>query len=375
MRLAYIHNIAMPGPEANTVNVAKMCSAFASLGHDVTLIAAAGRDAHGDLGAHIRRFYDLQHPIKAASLPRGAERPALAALVGAAQARRLGADLVVTRAPHAALACCMAGLPTLLEVHADLAAFSRIGRLAFQRVLGHAKLLGVVVISDALAEILTRETPALAGRLYVAHDGADVHQHVAAPIAGARLSVGYVGRLYAGRGADIIAAAAALCPWADFHIVGGTNDEMSKLVNVALAPNLHCHGAVPHADVAARTAAFDVVVAPYQRSVIVADGRTDTARWMSPLKLFEYMAAGKAILASDLPSIRDILDDGETALLCTPDDAAVWAAALTRLRDDPNLRHRLGAAARAQLIAHYTWEKRAQRILDHFKADASAIAA
>ena len=71
---------------------------------------------------------------------------------------------------------------------------------------------------------------------------------------------------------------------------------------------------------------------------------------MSPLKVFEYMAAGKPVLASDIPALREILRDGETALLLPPGEPEAWAAAL-------------GARARAVFLSEYTWDARAARIL------------
>jgi glycosyltransferase involved in cell wall biosynthesis len=84
---------------------------------------------------------------------------------------------------------------------------------------------------------------------------------------------------------------------------------------------------------------------------------------MSPLKLFEYMAAGRPIVCSDLPVLREILQHERTALLCDPDDAASWAGALARLHDEPTLRRTLAEAARAQFELHFTWKARADRVL------------
>ena len=89
------------------------------------------------------------------------------------------------------------------------------------------------------------------------------------------------------------------------------------------------------------------------------------AHFASPLKLFEYMAAGCAIIASDLPAWSDVISDGETALLLPPDDTAAWGSAIDRLRHDKDLRQELGSRARERALARYTWEARAQKILAH----------
>jgi glycosyltransferase involved in cell wall biosynthesis len=110
-----------------------------------------------------------------------------------------------------------------------------------------------------------------------------------------------------------------------------------------------------------RLHAFDVLVAPYQKQVFVQGG-AETSAVMSPLKLFEYMSTGRAIVCSDLPVLREVMHADHNALLVRPDDAAAWVSAVERL-SDPQLRHRLGSAAREQFLAHHTWRARAQAAL------------
>src|SRR5690606_20775807 len=107
------------------------------------------------------------------------------------------------------------------------------------------------------------------------------------------------------------------------------------------------------------------LLAPYQAHVQTAGGG-DTAAWMSPIKLFEYMAAGKPILCSDLPVLREIIEDGRNGLLLPVDDVKAWAAALRGLLNAPAERRRLGTAAHIDLLARHTWLERARRIHHYF---------
>jgi glycosyltransferase involved in cell wall biosynthesis len=83
--------------------------------------------------------------------------------------------------------------------------------------------------------------------------------------------------------------------------------------------------------------------------------------YTSPLKLFEYLTTGLPIVASDLPAIREVLTDGETALLVPPDNPQALASALTRLSGDPTLAAKLGASS-LELGASYSWEARAAKL-------------
>jgi glycosyltransferase involved in cell wall biosynthesis len=123
---------------------------------------------------------------------------------------------------------------------------------------------------------------------------------------------------------------------------------------LGIADRVQFTGLVPPAQVAGLLRAADVLVLPNPASAI-------STRFTSPLKLFEYMAAGRPIVATDLPALREVLRDGETAVLVTPGDAAALAAGIERVITDAQLAGRLASAARAA-VDDYTWDRRAERL-------------
>jgi glycosyltransferase involved in cell wall biosynthesis len=88
---------------------------------------------------------------------------------------------------------------------------------------------------------------------------------------------------------------------------------------------------------------------------------------MSPLKIYEYMAMGKAIVVSDLPVLRECLTNNKDALLVDASDVGAWCRAIDRLRS-PILRADLGAAARAAFLRAHTWPQRAQAVVQDLPA-------
>ena len=121
-------------------------------------------------------------------------------------------------------------------------------------------------------------------------------------------------------------------------------------------------GRTPQEDGPAYLAACDILASPH---VPNADG---SRFFGSPTKLFEYMAMGKAIVASRLEQIGEVLEDDRTAVLVEPGDAAELASALEALIDDPERRARLGVAAREEAVANHTWLDHTRRILDRVAA-------
>ena len=154
----------------------------------------------------------------------------------------------------------------------------------------------------------------------------------------------HIGRLTPERGLTVFAAAAtAGC---DVTIVGSGEAAVDFARSV---------GIVPLCEVPAWYAQSDITLLPYQPEI-------DTVATMSPIKVFEALAAGRPIIASDLPTIREILTDGQTAVLVDPKDNAAWVDAIHRLHADPELALRLAGSAKL-LAQRYSWEARARGIL------------
>ena len=121
-------------------------------------------------------------------------------------------------------------------------------------------------------------------------------------------------------------------------------------------------GSVSHDRVPALLDACDILVAPH---VPLADG---SEFFGSPTKVFEYMAMGKAIVASRLGQIGEVLEDGETALLVQPGNAKELELAMLKLVESDELRKRLGAEAREVAVQNYTWRHNAQRVLQAYQS-------
>ena len=246
---------------------------------------------------------------------------------------------------------------------------------ALQRAVA-SSVGSVIAITAPLRKALIEERCADPVRALVAHDGirrgrfADMPEQAAARRdigwPEEAFIIGFVGRLQMigmDKGVGTLIEALAALDGAHLALVGGPAEQAEALRGKWLASGLPREGflyagQVAPSAVATYLSAFDICAMPHPRS-------EQFAHYTSPLKLFEYMAAGKAIIASDLPSWSDVVEDGETALLVPPDDIGAWRAAIQRLREDSGLRRRLGESARERALAHYTWEARAKTILGH----------
>ncbi len=399
----------LPARRANTVQVMKMTQALADIGHAVTLLVphpgvpkpvklaaipstppASGLALPG--WSELASRYGLpgpqqgvdSPPFDLAWLPARPGWRGLDFAFGAVRwAARSDADLFFTRVPQAAALASLLGHRTIFEAHSMPE--GRFGPWYVQAFLRGRGAVRLVSITRALAEDLARAFPLLARRsaaadfLMVAPDGVDLARYAAqpepAPARAAlnphlalsslpplpeRFTAGYTGHLYPGRGAEMLVQLARRLPQVNFLLVGGEPADIERVRQQASGlPNLWLTGFVPNADLPKYQAACNALLMPYQRQVSASSG-AEIGRYFSPMKLFEYLACGRAVVCSDLPVLHEALSP-ENCLFVPPDDPAAWVQALETLASKPDLAARLAAQARAD-AQNYTWQARAEKI-------------
>jgi glycosyltransferase involved in cell wall biosynthesis len=388
MKIAVIAPTFLPARRANTIQVMKMAQAFQDLGHEVHLAVPYEQTSlyrqKGSLAANweeLGPYYGLHSSFPIDWLP---ARPQLRRYDfgwrALQWARRLGADLVYTRLPQAAALSSQLGISTILEVHDRPT--GQAGPWFFRRFLNGKGARRLVVITHALCQDLKQSFnfPAESQFLVIAPDGVDLnrYQNLPGPLAARtgltlqapltdwpeKFTAGYTGHLYPGRGAELLFDLAVLEPDISFILAGGEPADVERLRSLAQTrgiTNLVLTGFIPNADLPRYQAACDVLLMPYQRQVEASSGG-DIARYLSPMKLFEYLACGRVILSSDLPVLREVLNEAN-AILLPPEDLQAWAQALRSLKSDPARVRRLAEQAR-QDAQKYSWTTRGQNILD-----------
>jgi len=373
MKIFYAHPHQVPSDKSNGVHVVRMCSAWASLGHQVTLMTGPGEADKGDIFSWYgvdSNFRPLRAPIP---WLRGVRR--LFAWAAARSGRQAEADIFYTRDPLTAAAFArVSDRPLILELHYP-PSMMRLGpRTALVELLGKQRLALIVVISNRLRELVEQEVVLGTTEILVAHDGADSVFDWFPQLAHREpIKAVYTGSLGVGRGIEVIESLAKSVNGITFDIYGGTKDQVRNWqARTSTLSSLRFRGHVRAAQVGQLLLDADILLAPYQ-SKIPINSELDTAAFCSPLKVFEYMAAGRAILCSDLPILREVLEHEANALLCSPTDIESWTMSLTRLRDNPVVRQALGEEAKRHLETHYSWSNRAKLIIDNLPEVPSPI--
>ncbi len=392
VRLIYLADIRFPLERANGIQTMETCHALAERGHHVELIVrpdteAPARDPFDYYGlTPLERFRIERAPV---SGPAAARRLGYLAFAAGRTAGHARADLVFTRdlgvaslllrvpgrfrppvvyESHGYAPDVAAALPTLVATAATPST-RKLRRLRRREAHVWQSADGYVTITRALAADLEARH-GRRERLVVIPDGVRLgtrgsglgtgDSEAGSREPGASPIVAYAGHLYAWKGVDVLLEALALVPGARGLIVGGhaAEPDLGRLKTLAerlgIADRVTFTGMVAPARVAELLRTATLLALPNPASAI-------SSRSTSPLKLFEYMAAGRAIVASNLPAIEEILHDGVDALLVAPGDAAALAAGIARLIAEPRLADKLGRAA-ADRAPQYAWSRRAERL-------------
>lgn len=369
MKVIIFSSSTIPSMAANSIQVVRMAEAFHEEGHQVTLIAR--KRVSQQLELPVSHFYGTHEDFNV--LQFAWERKSLFGLLAyvvfaSAQVRKINPDIVVSRNLLASWLLSLIGQRTVHEAHSMEESFGVAGRGLLRTLTVMPGFVGFIAISKSLMEALKARFPQVSDRVLLAPDGARTYEVQPKKNPSERPAIGYIGSLYSGRGIELIVELAGECPWADFTIVGdvGQADLPIKALLDSAGPNLEIKNYVFPSESEKLLRTFDILLAPYQNETRDMVGN-DTTQWMSPLKIFEYMASGTPIVASDLPAIREVLSDRGNALLVPAGQKSEWIKAITALSHDEELRVQLAGLALRDLRRSYTWRIRAAKIINFFE--------
>lgn len=385
--LVLVANARMPSPRAQSLQVAQAAGAFARAGIATTLLHPLRESATAlPAGSDLWDYYGL---------PKG-PRPSAEALRCIDWIERVPRVLQYVPARLQESSFAKSAALRVLGGHADAVVLSREvecalalvrkkrarvflelhrvpgGRLRRRWTLGACKgAAGVIAISGGVREGLVA-LGVDAQKILVEHDGFEPERFRGLPgrqQARERLKlpadaplVVYTGGLLEWKGVDVLVEAARQLPDVYFAICGGLAADVARLRTKAggLA-NLRIDGFQPPELVPLYLAAGDIGAVPNRARPAIS------SKFTSPLKVFEAMAVGLPLVASDLPSLRELLHHGEDAWLVKPDDAQALAEGIRVLVADRSLRTRLGQSLAARAAQH-SWDARAARILAWIEA-------
>lgn len=378
MKLLYLHHLSPQNNQANIIQVLQMCYAFQKLGVDTTLALPAAKNCSTEgiltiiekkLGKKLN-FNILTYPQITF---RGRGAPISAYWCARNLIKNLkDFDFCFTRSLYLNKLALGYGHKVIFESHSTLLyALKLINQIYIKRLLKDSKQYNQVLfiaISHALAEFwhkldVPNEKILTLHDAVCSEDFASVETWEEArkklKIKSNRKIVLYSGSLYKDRGIEQLLELAQSFPESDFMVLGGPEKQQihyQELSRKMCLENIFFLGHVPHQQVKRYLSAADVLL-------MLFTWKVPTINICSPLKVFEYMAAERIIVGQNFPTIKEVLIDGENALLADPDSLGELKTKLGKALS-MNYPNKLSTNARLDVMREYTWKKRALAILN-----------
>jgi len=373
MKITYISNSTIPSKTANSVHVMMMSNAISDLGHEVVLLVKSRKNNDGN-EINAFQYYGVTKNFKIETIksPKIKFGWVLYGYGCYKFVRKVQSELIYTRNLFGAYLCVKDGYKTIFECHMPP---SKFWDKYFLEKIFNKDNLTIVVISNALKILLMGMFPTInESKILVAHDGFNsdwLKEDKKSFFMRENLSlnnndfvIGYVGSLYKGRGINLILKIAKHFKNDKTLIVGGDEKEICNIkqnFNELIHDNIHFIGYVKNSEVLGYLISCSILLMPYQTDLKTANNGINTSQYMSPLKMFEYMASGRPIISSDFPVLKEILND-HNSILVEPDDLSSWVDAINKLKFDKKLRKKLASNAFDD-VQKYNWLNRAGIIL------------
>ncbi|KKW41865.1 MAG: Glycosyl transferase group 1 [Candidatus Magasanikbacteria bacterium GW2011_GWA2_56_11] len=381
MKLIYVANARLPTEKAHGLQIVSMCEALARSGADLTLLSLGP----GDSAQDIFTYYNVEPLFAVEYLAKTPQRVSTPAAFRLRQLRfswqvwrRLWPDrrkaVVLTRDELTGWGLSCLGVRVFYDMHGFPEHKRWLWKLALRA------LTGIVVTNHWKKRQCQERFRIPAEKMMVAPNGYDPRLF---PVPGAgparedlRRALGfpaakkvvlYTGNFYDWKGVHTLGKAAALLPETAVWFVGGSEEEAVKFRDRYRAlPNVRVLSYRPHAQIPQYLQAADVLVLP--NSARAEDPRFAVYSQFdtSPMKLFEYMGSGTPIVATDLPSVREIIDE-TTAEFFPPDDPDRLAAAIKEVLENETAAKLRAGRARERVAREFTWDRRSGRLLEFIR--------
>lgn len=366
-KINYIAEFTLPSSSAYSIHVLKICDSFANLGFFVSLIIPY-KDFSYNL-SNVKKDYNLKNNFSIKSILKKKKINFIYRLIFAITILKIFLknnkdSLIISRSIISSILLSIFQKKNILELHHDLKGFTKfffnLTNINFFRknikfILIHKNLLNFYPCIKKKSYIILDDAVSLEDFIkYKKYNLKKKNHRICA----------YFGSLTVGKGLEIILSIAKILKNIKFHIYADINYLNKK--NIHKYSNIKFFDHIPYSMVPKIISNYDLVLMPYQKIVRVRSSNLETSRFMSPLKLFDYLASCKIIVASNLQVYSHILKNRYNSILLNPNDIEKWSEMITDVFDNYNKFSYLKKNA-FKTAVNYSWDSRVKKIIKFAK--------
>tara|TARA_B100000965_G_scaffold406762_1_gene448206 strand:+ start:699 stop:1811 length:1113 start_codon:yes stop_codon:yes gene_type:complete len=316
MNICYISNSASPSKNASSLQIAKLCEYITKKGHSVKLILP-----NTGYNKNFYNFYNINFKYKIKKLKYFTKFPVginyyLYSIFAILKSNYSKQDLFLTRNFFTSLILSFLKKKHILEIHDDIKIEGRIIQFLVKnlKILNYNSLIKIITTTKSLKKKY-QSYGIIKDKIQVLHNASSLKSKFNISKKKKYLKIGYFGSIFKSRGIEMILKLSKLDKKNRYYIFGGTREQISNIKKNAKNKNLFFSPHISYSKVEKEIEKIDLCILPYTSKITVSGNVGDISRFTSPLKIFDYMKLGKLIICSNLPVLREILDNKKNCLM------------------------------------------------------------
>ena len=363
MKICYLANTAIPSTNASAIQIVKMCEAFSELKNNVKLITTNASSGN------IFNFYKIKTKFNFKRIQNFKKFPLgfkfyLFSFFSIIEGLKFKPDIYITRNFFTCFLLIILNKKVILELHHGLETESRIVRLIVKNFnfLNSKHLLKLIAITNYVKKDYETKYLVKSDKIIVLPSGSSIKENYKFSPIKKKLNIGYLGSLYKSRGLGLIIKLAKIDPQNSYYVYG--NKKQLKLsINKRIEKNLYLNDYIAYKKIPEILLKMDLLLMPYTSSITVAGDVGDITKYTSPLKLFDYLSAGRPIICSNFEVLKEIIDDNKNAIFVKNyQNVFAWKKEIIKLSNQFE-KMKIISKNNYNLSKKYSLRKRAKKIL------------
>ena len=364
MRLTYLFNSAVPSHNAGSTQVIKTCEGLIQHNNEVFIITP-----NTGLKKSLKSFYDLKSTPKRIKLKYFTKHPQgikyyIFSILSVIKAMSLKTDLFITRNLFTLIILNIFKKKTIIEIHHDLSNEGRIVKFIYKnfKILNSKNILRVIAITKPVKKFLIKTLGVNKNKIRIIPSASSLSLKFKPLKKKKKYRIGYFGSLEKSKGLEFIIKLAKIDKINNYFIYGGKKNDIDELNKTNNVKNLFLNKFVSYKNLKYHLDKMDVLIMPSnKRQLKSLGGIGNIAKYTSPLKLFDYLAAGKFIIISDLKVFSEIIRNNKHCIVMTLDHLK-WLKVIQNIKNNLKKINILKKNAMS-LSKKYTYKNRAKLIL------------
>ena len=365
MRISYLFNTSTPSSSPGSIQVVNTCDAIASYGHKIVLITPnTGKNIS------LKKFYGIQNKIKLVKIKWFKEFPLgmsyyLYSAASILNGLFLKTEIFITRNFFTLFILNLLKKKVIIEVHHDLENEGRLVKFLYRNfdIFDNQNIIKIIAITNSVKSYLIHNFKIDKKKIEIIPSASSLKFKFKKLKKKYRYNIGYFGSLDKSKGSNFIISLSKKDKKNKYYIYGGKPEEVQKLKK-NISNNLKINPSIPYSKIKSYLSKMDILLIPSNTKKLRSLGGVgNIAKFTSPLKLFDYLASGKLILASNLKVFREILKDEKNCIIVNKMDENNWKNKINKIKFKLSKVNKIKKNA-YNLSKEYTYLKRAKKILN-----------